>query len=370
MNKKNALFSFLLFTILCFIPLATMAKTITPTNKDLAEQKNKQPSKITIEREKIEEGIYRFSFSSDTNNISENDKTTAFLEELATFKKEHSGEKITGYQPIFNNNPVSISGYIVSTEKTPLNGTVMAALIGAAIAMISLYYTRKHNRKTLFVENITSERVKWMGQLKEYVAEFISLVSFYNEKPILKDAKEKGEFLDKVIHTQSKIQLHLNYKDETDIEIMQLVEKMTKNVMNTYEIFTLLKQSDKEKIAYVLEKHKEQLNNRILLKIEQMGKETSTTNNFLDIKSALKTIENIVRESKREEIQIFNNQFKKEFATLKQELQSDTKTLSGLTQEYLKEEWNRVKLEAEKGNISKDKFDIVKTLKKWIPLKK
>ena len=63
-----------------------MAQTTTPTNKNITKPE-KTPSKITIEREKIEEGIYRFSFSDDISNISENDKTTAFLTELATFKK-------------------------------------------------------------------------------------------------------------------------------------------------------------------------------------------------------------------------------------------------------------------------------------------
>lgn len=351
MKKNTALFSFLLFTILCFIPFSTMAQTTTPTNKNITKPEKKTTSKITIEREKMEEGIYRFSFSGDISNISENDKTTAFLTELATFKKEHSGEKMTGYQPIFNNNPVSISGYIVSTEKKALNGTILAAIITATIGILTLLYTRRNNNKTLFVNNITAERVKWMGQLKEYIAEFISLVSFYNEKPVLEDRKEIGDFLDKVIHAKSKIQLHLNYKGESDIEIMQLVEKMSQNVMTTYETFTLLKKNDKEKTAYVLEKHKEQLDKRILSKIEQ----TSTTYDSLDKESILKTIKNIMRESQKEEIQIFNNKFKEDFATLKQELQNHTETLLDLTQKYLKEEWNRVKLEAEKGNISKNK---------------
>jgi hypothetical protein len=330
-----------------------MAQTATPPNKSITEQKNKPPEKITMESKKIEEGIYLFSFSSNTSNLSEDDKTSAFLKELGTFKKEHSGEKIIGYQPIFNNNPVSISGYIISTEKKALNGTILAAIITAiitaTIGILTLLYTRKNNNKTLFVNNITSERVKWMGQLKEYIAEFISLVTFYNEKPVLEDRKEIGDFLDKVLHAKSKIQLHLNYKGEADIEIMQLVEKMTKNVMTAYESFNLLKQSDKVKTAYVLEKHKEQLDKRILSKIEQ----ASATYDFLDKESILKTVQNIIRESQKEEIQIFNNKFKEDFAALKQELQSHTETLLNLTQKYLKEEWNRVKLEAEKGNISK-----------------
>ncbi|KYQ03143.1 hypothetical protein B4079_1623 [Bacillus cereus] len=262
---------------------------------------------------------------------------------------------MTGYQPIFNNNPVSISGYIVSTEKKALNGTILAAIITATIGILTLLYTRRNNNKTLFVNNITSERVKWMGQLKEYIAEFISLVSFYNEKPVLEDRKEIGDFLDKVIHAKSKIQLHLNYKGESDIEIMQLVEKMTTNTMKAYETFTLFKQKDEERIAYVLERNKEQLDERIFSKIEKSVEQASKTHGFLDKESVIQIVQNIVTESQKEEIEIFNNQFKNEFAVLKQELQGHTQILLDLTQKYLKEEWNRVKLEAEKGNISKNK---------------
>ena len=63
------------------------------------------------------------------------------------------------------------------------------------------------------------------GTTKRIYSRIYFACKFYNEKPVLEDRKEIGDFLDKVIHAKSKIQLHLNYKGEADVEIMQLVEK-------------------------------------------------------------------------------------------------------------------------------------------------
>lgn len=45
MKKNTALFSFLLFTMLCFIPFSTMAQTTTPTNKNITKPEKKHLQK-------------------------------------------------------------------------------------------------------------------------------------------------------------------------------------------------------------------------------------------------------------------------------------------------------------------------------------
>ncbi|WP_299089468.1 hypothetical protein [uncultured Metabacillus sp.] len=353
--KKLYLVLVLCIVFLVYSPQLGVAETNEVPPK--AETSVKTP-KASYQWDKVDEGLYHFIFTSDFSKLTENEKLNTFYEQLAKFKKEHSGETIVGYQATTNNTPsASINGFMVSTEKKAMNGAVLAAIITGIvtglIGLITLIYTVRNNKKTLFVNNITSERVKWMGQLKEYVAEFISLASFYNEKPVLEDAKEKGEYLDKIIHARAKIKLHLNYKGEADKKIMEIVDKMSSNIMTAFETFTLLKKSDKEKVAYVMEQHKEQLDKRIKSKIDKSIQDTPKSQSIPDYQSVLKTVTEIVHEAQNEEIALFNNRFKKEFKQLKKELQNNTDILLEHTQKYLKEEWNRVKQEAEKGNLSK-----------------
>ncbi|MEH6949730.1 hypothetical protein V7068_22345 [Bacillus sp. JJ634] len=343
----------ILLLLFSYTPQLAAAK---PNEESTNTATTENPPKIAYQWDKAEEGFYHFSFTSDTSKVSSTDKLNTFIEQLTKFKKDHSNEKVIGYQPIYLPDN-SITGYTVSTEKKTINGTILAAIITgiitALIGLSTLIYTMRNNRKTLFVNSITSERVKWMGQLKEYVAEFISLASFYNEKPILEDAKEKGEYLDKIVHAKAKINLHLNYRGDEDKKIMKLVDKMSENIMKTYDALALLKKSDKEKVAYVLEKNKEQLDKRIFSKMDKIIEEDIKSQNHRDANSFNKIASDIIRESQNEEIEIFNDRFKKEFSQLKSELQNNSDILLQLTQKYLKEEWNRVKEEAEKGNISK-----------------
>lgn len=359
MKKRQLVLVLLLIFI--YTPLLAVAETkgenpkTETTQKPQKAETTQNPLKISSQWDKVEEGLYNFSFTSDISKVSGSDKLNAFLEQLSKFKKDHSSEKVIGYQPNYGPDN-SIAGYTITTEKKTINGTVLAAIITAIIGLFSLMYTMRNNRKTLFVNSITSERVKWMGQLKEYVAEFISLASFYNEKPVLEDAKEKGEYLDKVLHARAKIKLHLNYRGDEDKEIMKLVDKMSSNIMKTYDALALLRKSDKEKVAYVLENHKEQLDKRIFSKMDKIIEEDIKSQNHPDANSFYKIATDIIRKSQNEEIEIFNDRFKKEFSQLKSELQNNSDILLQLTQKYLKEEWNRVKKEAEKGNISKGFF--------------
>jgi hypothetical protein len=348
------LFTLIISLFLSLTPSTLFTEATVNPPKTSTEMKKEE---INLQWEKIDEGLYQFTYSSDITKVSENEKLQAFLTELTKFKKDQSNEKIIGYQPLIDDNKSTVNGYLVSTEKKSITGAVLAAIItGIVTGLIglgTLIYTIRNNKKTLFVNNITSERVKWMGLLKEYVAEFISLASFYNEKTVFEDAKLKGEYLDKVIHAKAKISLHLNYRGNSDKEIMALVDKMTNNIMKAYDVFALIKKSDKEKVTYVLEKHKKQLDKRIMLKIEESIKATPKSELLPDYKTGLKKVKYIIQEAQNEEIALFNDKFKKEFKSLKTELQTNTDTLLKLCQKYLKEEWNRVKEEAEKGNITK-----------------
>ena len=147
-----------------FVPNITNAETPVKVKKDT-------PSEIVLEWKKLDDGIYNFSFKSDISKVDQNEKTNAFLKELSIFKADHSNELIIGYQPIFDTKN-NISGYIVSTQGKGINGTVTAAIITSLIGLSTLFYSVRHNRKTLFpqVNRLLAQVMpSWLIQLRDQI---------------------------------------------------------------------------------------------------------------------------------------------------------------------------------------------------------
>ncbi|MCY8842454.1 hypothetical protein [Bacillus atrophaeus] len=168
--------------------------------------------------------------------------------------------------------------------------TIGSILVTLIIGILSLVFTIRNSRKTLFVNAVTSERVKWMAKIRELMSEFLSITRYYEGKELLKD---KAKYFERLYHLQSNIELHLNNTDKEDKEINDIVN----------EIISLIK------IVYNKDQHKI---------------------------------------SKQDALNI----------TLQ------TQKLVEKSKVYLKNEWEKVKKEAEKGNIKKDKNKIREKIKK------
>ena len=112
--------------------------------------------------------------------------------------------------------------------------TLLGILFTFLIGIINLFNSLFTNKRTVFVNAVTSERVKWIGQLKELLSEYLSITSFYEQKPFL-EKEELKIYFERLIYLKNRIRLHLNPTDEKDKKIVELIDKINNKIFNLYE---------------------------------------------------------------------------------------------------------------------------------------
>lgn len=128
--------------------------------------------------------------------------------------------------------------------EAPLIVTLIVALIAFSASMISLYVGIIQNRKTRFINIITSERIKWMEKLRTEISLYCSLcwhysVSYYD--------KASGEISIKmqarIDRTGTTIQLLLNRKEPQAKKIIDRIKHM-RSLIHKKDIGLLLTEID------------------------------------------------------------------------------------------------------------------------------
>ncbi|ALM29136.1 hypothetical protein SFB99_17575 [Bacillus altitudinis] len=158
--------------------------------------------------------------------------------------------------------------------------TSISILVTLIIGLLSIGLTLKNNNKNRFVNAVTTERVKWMNKLKELLSDYLTDISkVYTINP-----QKSSEYINKLAHSQNKIKLELNYKDEKDKEILKYIHETNMEISSYFS--------------------------------SELNMDTYDNN-----------INNIVKEA--------------------------IENISNLSRSYLKDEWERIKLEAEKGKLKK-----------------
>lgn len=188
------------------------------------------------------------------------------------------------------------------------------------ISIISIIYNMYATKKTQFINTVTSERIRWITTLKEYIAQYYSTASAFN------NYNNIIENLNKCNKLRSKIILYLNTKD--DEELINAINKC--NELRLKIILYLNPKDDEELINAINENYN-------LIKEWDKLKLSGSTNEQSEskVKQYEDTLEKILYKS----------------------------------QEMLKNEWERVKLEARKGNIKKDKsMNSVETFHNYIKI--
>lgn len=116
--------------------------------------------------------------------------------------------------------------------------TLVGISVTLLIGIINLINGIRINKRTVFVNAITSERVKWMSELKELISEYLSLTQYYSTKQMpTGDAQDK--YLERLVYLENRIKLHLNYIDEEDEEINILISKINYQIFGLHQYATL-----------------------------------------------------------------------------------------------------------------------------------
>lgn len=168
--------------------------------------------------------------------------------------------------------------------------------------LFSIYYTRKNIKNTKFIDTVTSERIKWMGIFRERMSEFIS---------VIRTTKEYDT--DLIGRTQE-------YKDKRNKEIYEEKTKLQRDIIA--------------------------LQCKIQLHLNPKGTRDKK------ILSYVKTLTDLYVSYYSDEKPdgTLNIEGKTEFRKRMLEIYSK---LVDESQLYLKDEWERVKLETQKGYFVK-----------------
>jgi len=103
-------------------------------------------------------------------------------------------------------------------DETPkIDLATLVALITALTALLTGIYSIIHSRRTTYINAVTTARLKYIENLRNYVSEFCGLV-LANINSI-----ELNEKIDRLRFT---IKLHLNRKNDFDIKVLEQLDKI------------------------------------------------------------------------------------------------------------------------------------------------
>lgn len=223
-------------------------------------------------------------------------------------------------------------------------GILFTFIVGIAGLVNGLVTTKR----TLYVNAVTSERVKWMGDLKEFLAEYLSKTTLYEQKKLL-EGDELNTYLERLIYLRNRIKLHLNPIDEKDKNIIRLIDKINDKIIMIYD-YREIEKTEKD-FGEKYDKILKLLSGKLMSPVETKyiaAKMSDRSRNGIN--------ENVIKliafEVNRVDM-ILKNELGR---TGEQMLLKWSKDLTDLSSDYLKEEWERVKLESQNGHPSQNQI--------------
>lgn len=223
--------------------------------------------------------------------------------------------------------------------------TAIGIVATFSIGLINFFNLLNINKRTVYVNTITTERVKWMGKLRELLSEYLSLSTYYSSKPIF-EGEELNKFLERLIYLSQNIKLHLNHIDQRDEEINNLIQKINNLIFGVYSMSKIIKLPDNERVsAYINEfNNNNEIFNAVVSSMDQelidifLYHPDKLKDDSIKMKVA-EFLHNSLQEHAKNNFGIKN----------KEELMRMTNELVNHGRIYLKNEWEKVKMEAQKG---------------------
>lgn len=121
--------------------------------------------------------------------------------------------------------------------------TSLGILLTLIVSCISLYFSIRNNKAVHYVNAVTKSRVEWIDKLRNNVSRFISLtdvkeltVKFLTPKEMLNNNFKNNlkNNLKELNQVGSEILLMLNYSDEFDNKIMEMIKRQAHNIETLY----------------------------------------------------------------------------------------------------------------------------------------
>lgn len=224
----------------------------------------------------------------------------------------------------------------------------MVAVITAVVSIITSIVTTIMNsnrtKKTTYINTITSNRIKWMQDLKELIDNIIRKTQVSNYSPIYNHMKEKIQYFDELSSIRNKIFLHLNYKGYIDEKIMTNVNVLYNRIEIIYEMDSFLKmENENDKIKYFFKHYNTDIFKQLC---ELAGITPSYINEIINFFQKNDELSQEWTKVMNKQIMKFNDKFRGAPRKIASEIQNLHNELVMFAQIYLKLEWDRVKDES------------------------
>jgi len=122
--------------------------------------------------------------------------------------------------------------------------TAVGIVLTFGAAAANLVYSIINNKKTRFINTVTTSRIHWINSLRDKISAFISVTIRLTNPEIPKDDKKTlADLIRERDTSMQQIILHLNPKDPTDQAIKKCVDEVvaeSETGVNSQKLLSLL----------------------------------------------------------------------------------------------------------------------------------
>ncbi len=105
--------------------------------------------------------------------------------------------------------------------------TLIGIGVTLVISLLSLFVGIRNSRKTIFINSITSSRIKYIQDIRNGISEFCGLVYAYHGNGLKTGSTEAFEIQKRYDNLKYLIQLHFNVEDEYfDPKIIDMIKEI------------------------------------------------------------------------------------------------------------------------------------------------
>lgn len=184
--------------------------------------------------------------------------------------------------------------------------TLIGLAITFTVGLINLFNTRRISLKTGFINSITKERIESMGELKEQMAKYLSLIQNFSPE-MLKDEKEEIEFIRAINYRRNKIDFQLNDTNEFEKGIVEDIK-----IINSVIVLIIKNKSNVPVNIYSeLEKYD--------LSMDKLKTTNQTINSNMDYEKFQDTLSEVLDKLSKNLVVSFKTHLKNEWEKIKKE---------------------------------------------------
>ncbi len=104
---------------------------------------------------------------------------------------------------------------------------VIGIIITFLLGIGNILYNLRINKKTIFINTVTAERIKWIGKLRENISDFCGL-SYHWVFTEIENQEKSNEIIKQIDKLRMMIKLQLNPDGPLDIRLMGLIDEIVR----------------------------------------------------------------------------------------------------------------------------------------------